>query len=250
MSVHYQRVQWSAPAGVHAAFTQRQGGVSSAPYDSFNLAAHVGDVAAAVAGNRERLAATLALPQAPLWLEQVHGNEVLDADRLDDSTRPAPADAAVTRQPGRVLAVLVADCLPVLFATQDGGAVAVAHAGWRGLAAGVLEATVAALGAEQPLHAWLGPSIGPSHFEVGAEVRAAFVAQDATASEAFAANERGRWQCDLKALARGRLSALGVQSVEADASCSYAESQRYFSFRRDGVTGRMAALIWLDARPS
>jgi len=241
----FERPLWSAPSRVRAAFTERAGGASLAPYDSLNLGDHVGDLASAVAQNRRRLREALSLPAEPLWLEQVHGIGVLDADRLDGRVAPR-ADAAVTRQCGRVLAVLVADCLPVLFATRDGGAIAVAHAGWRGLAAGVLEATIAALAAPEPPHAWLGPSIGARHFEVGEEVREAFVAQDAAAALAFAPNERGRWLCDLHALARMRLAALGVKSVAADSSCCYEQPRRFYSYRRDGVTGRMAALIWLQ----
>jgi YfiH family protein len=246
MSAPYLRAQWSAPAAVRAVFTLRHGGVSRAPYGSFNLAAHVGDLDAAVDENRRRLGEALALPRPPLWLEQVHGTGVVDADRLEPVAPVPRADAAIARKAGTVLAVLVADCLPVMFATQDGGAVGIAHAGWRGLAAGVLEATVAALDTRQPLHAWLGPSIGPAHFEVGEEVRAAFLAHDAAARTAFSSNARGRWQCDLQALARARLAALGVQWVHADTSCSYAQPQRFYSYRRDGVTGRMAALIWLE----
>jgi len=231
---------------VHAVFTLRHGGVSRAPYESFNLAAHVGDLEVAVAENRRRLCEALALPRPPLWLEQVHGTGVVDADLLGGVASVPRADAALSREAGTVLAVLVADCLPVLFATQDGGAVGIAHAGWRGLAAGVLEATVAALDTRQPLHAWLGPSIGPAHFEVGEEVRAAFMAHDAAARTAFSPNARGRWQCDLQALARARLAALGVRWLHADTSCSYAQPQRFYSYRRDGVTGRMAALIWRE----
>jgi len=251
MSQHrpaYQRALWSAPSRVRAVFTQRAGGVSLAPYDSLNLGDHVGDLASAVAQNRRRLREALSLPGEPLWLEQVHGIGVLDADRFDGPSAPR-ADAALTRARGRVLAVLVADCLPVLFATHDAAAVAIAHAGWRGLAAGVLEATIAALAAPQPPHVWLGPSIGPGHFEVGEEVREAFLAHDAAARFAFAPNARGRWLCDLHALARMRLAALGLKSVAADASCCYEQAQRYYSHRRDGVTGRMAALIWLQEGP-
>lgn len=156
----------------------------------------------------------------------------------------ARGDAAVSRRAGTVLAVLVADCLPVLLAARDGSAIGVAHAGWRGLAAGVLEAAVDALAVHEPLQAWLGPAISQPHFEVGAEVRAAFLAQHPAAAQAFKINSRGRWQADLQALARARLAALGIESVSADASCCYADVQRFFSFRRDGTTGRMAALIW------
>jgi len=238
--------RWPAVTGVTARFTLRSGGVSQGAYASLNLGSHVGDRPAAVAHNRARLREQLGLPDEPLWLQQVHGCEMLDADQLGAvSAGSAPrADAAVSRRGGRVLAVLVADCLPVLFAACDGSAIGIAHAGWRGLAAGVLEAAVRALAGHGPLQAWLGPAIGPAHFEVGDEVRAAFVAHDARATAAFVPNARGRWQCDLGALARARLAALGIDSLHADASCTYAQPQRFYSYRRDGVTGRMAALIW------
>jgi YfiH family protein len=240
--------EWAAPPGVRAAFSLRTGGVSPAPFDSLNLALHVGDAPAAVEENRRRLGHALALPGAPVWLRQDHGTVVVDADRLEEGAAAPQADAAVTRRSGRILAVLVADCLPVLLACADGSALAVAHAGWRGLAAGVLEAAVAALrdGASpgMPISAWLGPSIGPARFEVGGEVRAAFVQGDAAASAAFVPNARGRWQCDLHALARRRLQALAVHHVECAAGCTAADDARYFSYRRAGVTGRMAALLW------
>jgi len=247
LSAAYLSPQWPAVIGVRAACTLRSGGVSRAPYDAFNLGAHVGDAPDAVAQNRRLLRRRLALPREPLWLEQVHGNQVLDADRIGEPASAPRADGAVSRQPGTVLAVLVADCVPVLFAARDGSAVAVAHAGWRGLAAGVLEATVAALAGCGPLQVWLGPAIGPEHFEVGQEVLAAFAAHEAGAAAAFRPNERGRWQCDLRALARARLNALGIEAVYADPSCSFAEPRRFYSYRRDGATGRMAALIWLHA---
>jgi hypothetical protein len=234
--------RWEAPLTVRAACTLRTGGVSAPPFESLNLGGHVGDEPAAVAENRRRVAAALALPREPLWLEQVHGARVAEADRPGT---PAAADAAVSRQSGRVLAILVADCLPVLFASRDGAVVAAAHAGWRGLAAGVLEATVAAMQVEpRGIVAWLGPAIGPRHFEVGEEVRAAFLAHDAGAAEGFVRNARGRWQCDLLGLARRRLAALGLSEPGAVQLCTYAERERCFSYRRDGRTGRMAALIW------
>ena len=237
--------QWPAPQGVRAAFTQRGGGVSTGRYESLNLGARVGDLDAAVAENRRRVRVQLQLPGEPAWIEQVHGVGVLELDA------PAPsvprADAVIARRAGAVCAVQVADCLPVLFAARDAGAVAAAHAGWRGLAAGVLEATVARLGVEpQQLIAWLGPAIGPSHFEVGEEVRAAFTAHDRAAAEAFAPNARGRWQCDLGALARQRLAASGIGAVYGGGWCTFADAARFFSYRRDGQCGRMAALIWLD----
>ena len=242
MTVGLLVAEWGAPATVHYACTLRTGGVSAPPFASLNLGLHVGDAPAAVAENRRRVQAALALPRAPLWLDQVHGTRVADADR---EAAPAAADAAVTREPGRVLAIQVADCMPVLFASDDGRVVAAAHAGWRGLAAGVLEATVAAMKLDpQRIHAWLGPAIGAQHFEVGAEVRAAFVAQDPEAADGFTSNARGRWQCDLLRLARARLAASGVGRVSAANLCTYAQAERCFSYRRDGRTGRMAALIW------
>ncbi|HEY4974510.1 MAG TPA: peptidoglycan editing factor PgeF, partial [Steroidobacteraceae bacterium] len=217
---------------------------------SLNLGAHVGDEPAAVSENRRRLRAGLRLPAEPLWLSQVHSTVVVAAEQLSANELAPQGDAALTRQPGHVLAVLVADCLPVLLARRDGTAVAVAHAGWRGLAAGVIEATIAALGcAGHELVAWLGPAIGPAHFEVGDEVRAAFCHHHAEAEQAFLANDRGRWQCDLHLLARQRLGALGVHSIHAEARCTYAQSDAFYSYRREGTTGRMAALIWLAGGP-
>ena len=248
------RPDWPVPANVRAAFTLRAGGVSRPPYDTLNLGATTGDAPERVAENRRRLVAALALAREPAWLEQVHGTSVasLDRDAAEDPSsggaapRPPRADAAVTRRAGRICAIQVADCMPVLLAASDGSAVGAAHAGWRGLAAGVLEATVEALGLDpQRLIAWLGPAIGQRHFEVGAEVREAFLARDAQADAAFAPNARGRWQCDLYALARRRLRSLGVGAVCGGEWCTYADAQRFFSYRRDGSCGRMAALVWL-----
>jgi len=233
---------WPVPAHVRAAVTTRRGGVSRGRFAGFNLGAHVGDDAAAVADNRARLAAALALPAAPAWLEQVHGREVAVLPRAT----PAPADAAVTFAPGEVCAVLVADCLPVFLASRTGDRVGIAHAGWRGLAGGVIEATVAALGGEPgALVAWLGPAIGPQSFEVGDEVREAFVARDEGSAAAFSAGRDGRWHADLPRLARRRLAALGVDDVRGESPCTYSDPDRFFSYRRDGATGRMAALAWL-----
>ena len=237
---------WGAPPSVRAAFTLRTGGVSVAPYDSLNLGAHVGDAPASVDENRRRVHAQLGLPTEPAWLQQVHGTEVAD---LDTSVAALRADSAVTRVPGRVCVIQVADCMPVLFAARDGSAVGAAHAGWRGLAGGVLEATIRKLGiAPDQLLAWLGPTIGQEHFEVGDDVRTAFTSHDPSAASAFEVNARGRWQCDLYALARRRLAALGVQDVSGGGWCTYADAARFFSYRRDGQCGRMAALIWMTSR--
>jgi YfiH family protein len=242
MSVGLLHPHWAAPGSVRAACTLRTGGVSAAPWATLNLGTHVGDDPAAVAENRRRVASELQLPAEPVWLQQVHGVRVAD---IDHEAVPAPADAACTRRAGVVLAILVADCLPVLLASSDGAVIAAAHAGWRGLAGGVLEATVAAMGVMPgKLCAWLGPAIGPRAFEVGAEVRSAFVAADAAAAAAFVANARGRWQCDLALLARQRLAGLGVAQVSAAGLCTHDDAARCFSFRRDGQGGRMAALIW------
>jgi len=237
--------EWPAPPGVRAAFTLRTGGVSAAPFDSLNLGTHVGDAATAVAENRRRLRVQLDLPAEPAWIEQVHGTRVVDLGALAATTPCATADGVVSRREGLICVVQVADCLPVLLAARDGSAVAAAHAGWRGLAAGVLEATVAAVGVPAGrLLAWLGPAIGREHFEVGEEVRAAFARRDGSAAGSFTRNARGRWQCDLVALARGRLAALGVTAVFGGSWCTYSDPGHFFSYRRDGQCGRMAALVW------
>ncbi|MGH8289908.1 MAG: peptidoglycan editing factor PgeF [Steroidobacteraceae bacterium] len=236
---------WPVAAVIRAAFTLRTGGVSQPPFDDFNIAAHVGDDPRAVAENRRRSRDRLGLPAEPAWLEQVHGHHVIDLDRQTSLAALGSADGAVTRTPGTICVIQVADCMPVLFAARDGSAVGAAHAGWRGLAGGVLEAAVRAMNTPRgELLAWLGPAIGQRHFEVGEEVRAAFLAVDAGASVAFSANERGRWQCDLQALARRRLAALGVNAVFGGGWCTFADRGRFFSYRRDGRCGRMAALIW------
>jgi YfiH family protein len=238
---------WKLPRGIRAAFTTRLGGVSAAPCDSFNLAAHVGDAPGAVAANRARLRALLALPTEPAWLNQVHGSAVADLDTQAVAEGVTTADAAITARAGKACVIMVADCLPVLFASRDGTRIGAAHAGWRGLAAGVLENTVAALALPAgELIAWLGPAISRQHFEVGAEVRDAFVAVDSGAAAHFAANARGRWQADLGGLARRRLAALGVGDVHGGEWCTFDDRARFFSFRRDGQGGRMAALLWKE----
>jgi YfiH family protein len=236
--------QWPAPPGVRALSTLRGGGVSAMPYVSLNLGDHVGDVPAAVAVNRQRLVAAAALPAEPAWLSQVHGLKVAD---LDSQAPRGPADAALTRQAARVCAILTADCLPILFAAESGGAVAAAHAGWRGLAAGVIEATVRALRVPPAeLIAWLGPAIGPGHFEIGPEVREALLRADPEAGAAFTMNSHGRFMADLALLARRRLTALGLTGIFGGTECTYEQADRYFSHRRDGPTGRQATLIWLQ----
>jgi YfiH family protein len=245
--------EWPAPACVRALSTLRGGGVSGPPYASLNLGDHVGDAAAAVTENRRSLRAAAGLPAEPTWLVQVHGICVRDLDALGG---PGPADAAVTAQPGRVCAILTADCLPVLLAVdsdavQTGARVGAAHAGWRGLAAGVIEATVSALGASPgDLLAWLGPAIGPRHFEIGAEVREALLRGDPGAEAAFEPNARGRYMADLYTLARRRLARLGVERIYGGGECTYTDRDKYFSHRRDGQTGRQATLIWIEPPPN
>lgn len=248
---------WTAPAGVRAFVTTRDGGVSRGAFGKegglpggLNLGDHVGDDPAAVAANRARLQALLPAPVC--WLQQVHGRVVHHADRLRPETGSAPpvADAAVTTVPGTVIAVMSADCLPILLAEARGRGIAVAHAGWRGLAAGVVEATVDALrarvGAGAALHAWFGPAIGPTAFEVGEEVRQAFVGSDVHAAAAFSPGRApGRWQADLYRLARGRLLARGVTEVGGGGLCTVGDPARFYSHRRDRRSGRFASLLWL-----
>lgn len=233
---------WSVPERVRALQTTRLGGVSKTPFDSLNLGSHVGDKPQAVARNRALLGSLL--PAQPLWLEQVHGIAVVEVDGRADCPR---ADASIARAPGRVCAVMTADCLPVLFCDDAGSVVAAAHAGWRGLCDGVLEATIAHMGVEpRTIRAWLGPAIGPDAFEVGDEVRRAFLQDCAAAAPHFAPGRAvGKWLADLYGLARLRLNAAGVGRVCGGGWCTHADATRFFSYRRDGVTGRMASMIWL-----
>lgn len=233
---------WPAPPGVRALVTTRGGGASGAPWQGFNLGDHVGDAPDAVAVNRARLRDLL--PGEPRWLAQVHGTRCVDAARVLGRVE---ADASFSRERGVVCAVLTADCLPVLLCAEDGGVVGIAHAGWRGLAAGVVEGAVAALGEPGTrLLAWLGPAIGPGAFEVGDEVRARFADADAGAAAAFTARENGKWLCDLYALARRRLRALGVERISGGGDCTASDAARFYSYRRDGITGRMASLVWRE----
>ncbi len=234
---------WPAPANVRAAVTTRAGGASRAPYDTFNLATHVGDDPAAVRENRARLRAALLLPAEPVWLKQVHGVVMVDA--AQNGVEPE-ADGAFATQPGAVCAVLTADCLPVLLCNRAGTKVAALHAGWRGLAGGVIEAGVKVLGVPgSELLAWLGPAIGPASFEVGPEVRVAFIQRDTQAAQAFRGAREGKYLADIYQLARLRLLRLGVAAVYGGGFCTVTDSARFFSYRRDGATGRMASLIWL-----
>ncbi len=233
---------WPAPNHVRALVTTRAGGVSVVPWDSLNLGNHVNDDPAAVTENRRRLSACL--PQEPLWLQQVHGVRCVDAA---NGTAGCEADASFTRQPGVVCAVMTADCLPILLCDAAGSVVAAAHAGWRGLLAGVIESTVTQMAvAPETLLAWIGPAIGPTAFEVGAEVRDSFLAHAEEAATAFAPHGTGKFLCNLSLLATQRLNALGVRRITATDFCTASDASRFFSYRRDGQTGRMASCIWLE----
>ena len=242
--------EWPVPARVRAICTTRSGGVSHTPYEGLNLGRHVGDVPAAVAANRAVLQEAIGV--RPVFLQQVHGTVVLALARGDaELPDGAVADACTTTASGVACTIMVADCLPVLFADAAGTRVAAAHAGWRGLAAGVLERTARAF--ERPPVVWLGPCIGPRAFEVGDEVRVAFELQSPDASACFApAPTRGKWWADLPALARQRLRSAGIETLHgndgSDAWCTVRNPLRFFSHRRDGVSGRFAACVWIDPR--
>lgn len=233
---------WPAAANVHAFATTRAGGASGDRYAGMNLATRVGDDPSAVERNRDALRRHL--PADPIWLEQVHGTDVVDAERASPSPR---ADGAVARTRHHVCAVLTADCLPVLLAARAGGVVGVAHAGWRGLAYGIIEATLARMDVPAAeVVAWLGPGISQAAYEVGRDVYESFVGQDPGARGAFRPGAPGKYHADLYALARRRLRAAGVDAVHGGGFCTYGEPDRFYSYRRDGATGRMATLIWMD----
>lgn len=246
MSLNFIVPAWPAPANVKAIQTTRMGGVSQGVFASFNVGDHVGDDFDSVEQNRARV-----LDQQPgvlpIWMQQVHGVDVLNADTTD-ALRISVADAAVCQQSKRACVVMTADCLPVLFCDRAGTVVAAAHAGWRGLCNGVLENTVKAMACPvEHILAWLGPCIGPNAFEVGDEVKAAFVFRDLAASGAFVScKTQGKWLANLPMLAKQRLARVGVHAVYGGEWCTYTDSARFFSYRRAGKTGRMASLIWLD----
>ena len=246
--------RWPAAANVHAFATTRNGGVGRGAHASLDLggasiASSTPAEASAIAENRRRVQAFL--PAPPVWLSQVHGAGVVTIGPAPPA-HPPRADAAVTRHASVVLAVRVADCMPVLLCDRRGSVIAAAHAGWRGLAAGVLENAVAAMGCDATdVIAWLGPAIGPEAFEVGADVRDAFVRDDGHAAAAFVDRAPGKWLADLEALARRQLERVGVRSIHGGGMCTYSDAGRFFSFRRDRTSGRMAAFVWRDeSRPA
>ncbi|MDX1508906.1 MAG: peptidoglycan editing factor PgeF [Woeseiaceae bacterium] len=245
MPIDWLRADWPAPDTIVAGTTTRAGGVSRGRYESLNLGAHVGDDAGNVRENRRRLLRALDMPGEPLWLQQVHGTDVVPGGSY---ASPPQGDAAVATRSDDVLVIMTADCLPVMLCSSNGEEFAAAHCGWRSLAGGILGKTVAAMKSEPPdLLAWLGPAIAQPAFEVGAEVRDAFVTQSPAAEQHFAANERGRWQADLYGLARLKLAEAGVLRVSGGGHCTYADAKRFFSYRRDGQTGRMASFVFRRA---
>lgn len=245
---HFILPQWPAPAMVKAISTTRTGGCSQAPYDSFNLATHVGDNEAVVSNNRSLLAKLL--PAEPAWLNQIHSNMILDAATL---LTPADADGSYTTQSDIVSVVMTADCLPVLVCNKQGTGVAALHAGWRGLANGIIEKGLQQLiqftqSRPDELLIWLGPAIGPEAFEVGEEVRDRFMQQNPASQNSFiSASTPGKWLADIYKLAKLSLSQLGVENIYGGDYCTYMQAERFFSYRREGKTGRMASLIWIES---
>jgi YfiH family protein len=237
------RPQWPAPAAVSACCTTRRGGVSESPFDSFNLALHVGDDEIRVRQNRQNLRDQMRLPAEPGWINQTHGTRtvILEQDACRD------ADAAITREPGQVAVVMTADCLPILICNHAGTEVAAVHAGWRGLQAGVIQSALVAMqSANDDLMAWIGPGISRACFEVGDEVRSAFIDSIQGSADYFASHGPGHWLCDLAGLAAQVLNRQGVSQVFRDPHCSYRDAELFYSYRRTATTGRMAALIWIN----
>lgn len=238
------RPDWPAPANVHALVTTRTGGYSIGPYTSFNLAAHTEDDPKAVGRNRKLLREYFDLPAEPVWLQQVHSNRIIEAD---PDIASVEADASWTSTAARICVVMTADCLPLLICNRDGSKVAAAHAGWRGLHAGIITNTVSMLQSDpSELMVWLGPAIGPRAFEVGEEVIQAFIDKNSANAAAFKRTDERHWLCDIYHLARTELEILGIAAVSGGDECTFTNSEYFYSYRRDGVTGRMASLIWIE----
>lgn len=234
---------WPAPPGIQAGTTLRSHGHSLSPYASFNLAEHVGDDPDKVQANRTQLVEQLALPSQPVWLRQVHGKQLLDADKID--VGKIEADGAFTTSKGVVCGVLTADCLPLLMCDRQASCIAAIHVGWRGMAMGIIEQAIQVFSRSADVMAWLGPAIGPLAYEVGDQVRDTFVRQDPRAEAAFQSSVEGKWRADLYALARQRLTDKGVDEIYGGGYCTCQDSVSFYSYRRDGITGRMASLIWM-----
>jgi polyphenol oxidase len=239
---HWLKPDWPAPANIHAATTLRIGGVSQGKYASFNLATHVGDNPEVVKQNRKVLKTLLNLPSEPVWLSQTHSNFAVEAIVKG---LPEQADASYTDQAGVVCAVMTADCLPLLVCADDGSEIAAIHAGWRGLVNGVIDNTIAAL-PNKKLMFWLGPAIGPDYFEVGSEVRDVYLSRSMEFSNAFKQKSQDKWLADIYQLARINLSMLSIDKVYGGNFCTFSDAERFYSYRRDKDTGRMATLIWRD----
>lgn len=245
MAESFLEVNWPAPKNIRAITTTRNGGQSLVPYDSLNLGDHVGDNPNYVAANRQILIETALLPAEPLWLKQTHSSDVIHSNQWQQNIE---ADAIISDSINLVCAVMTADCLPLLITDKSGSQVAAIHAGWRGLQAGIIENTLARFTVPcSEILAWMGPAIGPQAFEVGPEVKAAFLAIDPAAESAFMPSHSDRYLADIYRLARQRLSAQGVTAIYGGDYCTYTEKERFFSYRRDGLTGRMATLIWIAA---
>lgn len=242
LNKHWLQPDWPAPVNIHAATTLRTGGASQGRYASLNPATHVGDNADSVNQNRHIIKMLLDLPSEPVWLDQIHSNLAIKAAITDS---PQQADASYTDQPGIVCAVMTADCLPLLVCSADGNKIAAIHAGWRGLLDGVIDNTIVVL-QNKDLMVWLGPAIGPDHFEVGVEVRTAFLAKSPDYASAFKQQSQNKWLADIYQLARINLAALGINKVYGGGFCTVTDQERFYSYRRDKVTGRMVTLIWRD----
>lgn len=241
--MNWIKPDWPLPSHVHAAMTLRSGGISTGGYASLNPANHVNDNPKHVQANRQTIKHMLQLPAEPVWLQQVHGVQVVKADQAHGLPE---ADASFSDQPSTVCVVLTADCLPILFCGDNGAVIAAAHAGWRGLQGGVIEQTLLAMRCSD-ISIWLGPAIGPDNFEVGDDVRDAFVTDNSKAAKAFKAQDPGKWLADIYQLAKLQLNELGVEQIYGGGYCTVADEQRFYSYRRDGAaTGRMASLIWRD----
>jgi len=245
MNGQFINADWPAPANVHGFTSLRNGGQSVGRYASFNVALHVDDLPQRVLQNRRNLYQMLRLPAEPVWLRQVHGNRVIIVDKANKPATPEMADACICRHPRVVCAVLTADCLPILLCNRQGTQIAAIHAGWRGLLAGIIENTVRPM-QDTDLMAWLGPAIGPERFEVGADVQHAFVEKSPLFDLAFLPRLKNKWLLDIYQIARIILNSLQVKQIYGGDFCTFSDAQRFYSYRRDGQTGRMVSLIWRD----
>lgn len=235
--------EWEAPAWIRAGVTTRKGGFSKTPFDELNLATHVGDDASRVSKNRQHLRSLLNLQSEPVWLNQVHGNRIINADAIES----LDADGSFTDTPGTVCTIMTADCVPVLFCNRDGTRVAAVHIGWKGFCAGILDNAIKVFAQDLPgTHVWIGPHISRRNYEVGDDVRDACQARDSSLTRAFGPNSRGRWQADLEQMIRHELEKQGVRDITSSGHCTFADSGHFYSYRRDGQTGRFASLIWIQ----